>query len=373
MDTVGVSVSRLDAVEKVTGRATYVGDLAVPGMVHAKVLHSPLPHARITRLDATEAQRFPGVAAVLTRDQLQGIDPYYGAVVRDRPLVALDKVRYQGEPVAAVAAVDEATAQRALELIQVEYEELPIVSDMEAALAPEAPSIHASNLCHEYHYQWGDVEAGFAQSDRVFEDTFHFPLVYHYALEPHAAIAQYSPQGITVWATAQHPFMVRADLARMFGFPLQRVRVIVPYVGGGFGSKSYTKIEPLVVSLSKAAGRPVRLTLSVEEAFKTTRRHAARCTIKTGVKHDGTFVARECQVYLDTGAYADNGPMVAERAAHRIPGPFGSKGLGEGGIVAVAPAVANALYRAIGVRIKELPLTPERVWRAVQEAKNAGK
>ena len=322
METIGTSVPRLDAVEKVTGQATYVGDLKVPGMVHAKVLPSPLPHARIVSMDTTKAVRLPGVIAVLTPDQLQDIDSYYGSVVRDRPILAMQKVRYQGEPVAAVAAIDEATAHRAVSLIEVEYEELPVVPDTEAALAPGTAHIHESNLCRDYHYGWGDVEAGFAEADEVFEDTFTFPMVYHYALEPHAAIAHYTPHGITVWSTAQHPFQVRGDLARMFNQPLHRVQVIVPYVGGGFGSKSYTKIEPLVVSLSRAAGRPVRLALSVEEAFKTTRRHAARCTIKTGVRRDGTFVARDCQVVLDTGAYADNGPLVCQRAGDRVPGPY---------------------------------------------------
>ncbi len=286
------------------------------------MLSSPLPHARILSIDAAEAHRVPGVVTVLTPDQLHDIDPYYGTTVKDRPILAMGKVRYQGEPVAAVVAVDERTAERAVGLIQVAYEELPVAADIDTALAEDAPLLHASNLCHEYHYDWGDAEAGFAGSDHVFEDTFTFPMVYHYALEPHTAIAAYTPQGITVWTSAQHPFQVRAELARVFDFPLQRVQVIVPYVGGGFGSKSYTKIEPLAVSLSRAAGRPVRLALSVEEAFKTTRRHAARCTIKTGVMQDGTFVARHCQVELDTGAYADNGPLVCQRAGDRVPGPY---------------------------------------------------
>ncbi len=321
MQTVGVSVPRSDAVAKVTGQAVYTGDLKLPGMAYGKVLSSPLAHARITSIDTTEARRIPGVVAILTPEQLHDIDPY-GTSVKDRPILAMHKVRYQGEPVAAVAAVDERTAERAVELIQVSYEELPVAGDMAAALAEAAPLLHTSNLCHEYHYDWGDAEAGFAQSDRVFEDTFTFPMVYHYALEPHTAIAHYTPQGITVWTSAQHPFQVRAELARIFNFPLQHVQVAVPYVGGGFGSKSYTKIEPLVVSLSRLAGCPVRLALSVEEAFKTTRRHAARCTIKTGVMQDGTFVARHCRVDLDTGAYADNGPLVCQRAGDRVPGPY---------------------------------------------------
>jgi len=322
MTTVGQPVPRIDAYDKVTGRAAYVGDLEIPGMVHGLILRSPWPHARVLSIDASQAEGLPGVLGVLTRDHLGGIDPYFGSVVRDRPIVAMDKVRYQGEPVAAVAARDLATAQEALELIRIEYEELPLVSDTEEALVPGSPALHETNLCAEHHYDWGDVEEGFAQSDRVFEDTFTFPMVYHYALEPHTSIGQYTNQGITVWSTAQHPFLVRGDLARMFGFSLHQVRIIVPYLGGGFGSKSYTKMEPLAVALSKVAGRPVRLALSVEEAFKTVRRHAARCTVKTGVKLDGTFVARECLIHLDTGAYADNGPLVANRAGERIAGPY---------------------------------------------------
>ena len=322
MTTVGKPVPRIDALDKVTGRAAYVGDLEIPGMVHGLILRSPWPHARVLSIDSTEAERLPGVLGVLTRDHLGGIDPYFGSVVRDRPIVAMDKVRYQGEPVAAVAARDLATAQEALEMIRVEYEELPLVSDTGEALVSGSAALHETNLCAEHHYDWGDVEEGFAQSDRVFEDTFTFPMVYHYALEPHTSIGHYTNQGITVWSTAQHPFLVRSDLARMFGFSLHQVRIIVPYLGGGFGSKSYTKMEPLAAALSKVVGRPVRLALSVEEAFKTVRRHAARLTVKTGVKLDGTFVARECLIYLDTGAYADNGPLVAGRAGERIAGPY---------------------------------------------------
>lgn len=322
MDTIGKSVPRIDALDKVTGRAAYVGDLEVPGMLHGKILRSPLPHAVVKEIDVRKALKLPGVVAVLTRDDLEGLDPFYGAVVRDRPFIATDKVRYQGEPVAAVAAVDLATAEEALDLIQVEYDELPVISDTVEALMDGGATVHETNLCNQSGYEWGDVTDAIAKADHVFEDTFTFPMVYHYSMEPHAVIADYSNQGITVWSTAQHPFLVREDLARMFGFQLHQVRVVVPYLGGGFGSKSYTKLEPLVVALSKVAGRPVRVALTVEEAFKTIRRHAARCTVKTGVMNDGSFVARECLIHLDTGAYADNGPLVANRAAERIMGAY---------------------------------------------------
>ena len=322
MDTIGQSVPRIDALDKVTGRAAYVGDLEVPGMLHGKILRSPLPHAVVKEIDVRKALKLPGVVAVLTRDDLEGLDPFYGAVVRDRPFIATDKVRYQGEPVAAVAAVDLATAEEALDLIQVKYDELPVISDTVGALMDGEATVHETNLCNQSGYEWGDVTDAFAKADHVFDDTFTFPMVYHYSMEPHAVIADYSNQGITVWSTAQHPFLVREDLARMFGFQLHQVRVVVPYLGGGFGSKSYTKLEPLVVALSKVAGRPVRVALTVEEAFKTIRRHAARCTVKTGVMNDGSFVARECLIHLDTGAYADNGPLVANRAAERIMGAY---------------------------------------------------
>ena len=322
MDTIGQSVPRIDALDKVTGRAAYVGDLEVPGMLHGKILRSPLPHAVVKEIDVRKALKLPGVVAVLTRDDLEGLDPFYGAVVRDRPFIATDKVRYQGEPVAAVAAVDLSTAEEALDLIQVKYAELPVISDTVGALMDGEATVHETNLCNQSGYEWGDVTDAFAKADHVFNDTFTFPMVYHYSMEPHAVIADYSNQGITVWSTAQHPFLVREDLARMFGFQLHQVRVVVPYLGGGFGSKSYTKLEPLVVALSKVAGRPVRVALTVEEAFKTIRRHAARCTVKTGVMNDGSFVARECLIHLDTGAYADNGPLVANRAAERIMGAY---------------------------------------------------
>ena len=322
MDTIGQSVPRIDALDKVTGRAAYVGDLEVPGMLHGKILRSPLPHAVVKEIDVRKALKLPGVVAVLTRDDLEGLDPFYGAVVRDRPFIATDKVRYQGEPVAAVAAVDLSTAGEALDLIQVKYDELPVISDTVGALMDGEATVHETNLCNQSGYEWGDVTNAFAKADHVFDDTFTFPMVYHYSMEPHAVIADYSNQGITVWSTAQHPFLVREDLARMFGFQLHQVRVVVPYLGGGFGSKSYTKLEPLVVALSKVAGRPVRVALTVEEAFKTIRRHAARCTVKTGVMNDGSFVARECLIHLDTGAYADNGPLVANRAAERIMGAY---------------------------------------------------
>jgi CO/xanthine dehydrogenase Mo-binding subunit len=242
---------------------------------------------------------------------------------------------------AAVAAVDALTAEEAVSLIRVEYKELPTVGTFDDALAPGAPILHEhiqgegayhelknfqinekSNVCHHEHLEEGDVDSGFADSERVFENVFEFPMVYHYTMEPHTAIARADKSGITVWSSCAHPFVVRSDLSQMFGLPLSKVQVLVPYVGGAYGGKSYSKIEPLVVALARKAGRPVRLQQSVPESMLTNRRHSARVRVKTGVKRDGTLVAQEAEVLLDTGAYADNGPRVARRAATRVHGPY---------------------------------------------------
>jgi CO/xanthine dehydrogenase Mo-binding subunit len=340
VSVIGRPVPRFDGHAKVTGRALYTGDLFIPGMVPGFILRSSVAHARLRAVRTEEAERVPGVLAVLTGADLAGTDPYYGHAVKDRPVIAIDKVRYVGEPVAAVAAVDLRTARAAAERIIMDVQELPAVFDLDQALAADAPAIHegrstlgqyhdldhvaaaAPNVCYHEQYAWGNVDRGFAAADAVFEDTFTFPAVYHYAMEPYTVVASADRGGFTIWAAAQHPFLVRAELAAIFHEPLERVRVIVPYVGGGYGSKSYAKIEPLVAALARKAQRPVRVVCSVEEAMLTNRRHAARVRLRTGVRRDGRLVARDCTIRLDTGAYADNGPRVANKIATRILGGY---------------------------------------------------
>jgi CO/xanthine dehydrogenase Mo-binding subunit len=318
---VGQSVARVDGVEKVTGKAKFTGDLKISGMLHGKILRSPYPHARIRSIDASRAEALPGVAAVLTAKDISDTKPFYSG----RPVIAIDKVRYIGEPVAAVAAADQRTAEEALSFIQVEYEELPAAVGLDAARANDAPLVHenaAGNICGHERVEKGNIEQGFAESEEVFENTFTFPMVYHYALEPHSVIAEFNEEGITVWSSAQHPFQVRGDIAKIYGLHPTNVRMVIPFLGGGFGSKSYTKFEPLVVALARKARAPVRICNSVAESMLTVRRHGAQVRLKTGVKRDGTLVAREAEIYLDTGGYADNGPAVAIRAATRVLGPY---------------------------------------------------
>jgi CO/xanthine dehydrogenase Mo-binding subunit len=318
---VGRSIPRVDGIEKVTGQAKFLGDLVVPGMLHGKILRSSYPHARILSIDTSKAEALTGVAAVLTAAHLGDRVPTYNG----RPVIAANKVRYVGEPLAAVAATDLATAEEAATLIDVQYAELPPVIGIDAALADGAPLIHedhSDNICSHERVERGNIQEGFAQSDVVVEDNFTFPMVYHYAMEPHSVIAHWNDEGVTVWSSAQHPFQVRNDIAKIFRIPPPRVRMVISYLGGGYGSKSYTKFEPLVVALARKADAPVRICNSVSDSMVTVRRHSAEVRVKTGFRQDGTLMAREAEIYLDTGAYDDNGPQVTIRAATRVLGPY---------------------------------------------------
>ena len=339
---VGQPAPRGDALEKVTGRARYVTDLTVPGMVHARVLRSPYAHARVRRVDLTRARARPGVVAALAGADLTWCDPYYGPAYRDRPVLAIDVARFEGEPVAAVAAVDEATAEEALELIDVDYEPLAAVLTLEEALAPGAPLVHVgqpaaghfadlstlkpqpgTNICHQFQFARGDAASALTAADVVVQDSYRFPPVQHVALEPHAVVAAWDETGaLTLWASTQNPYSVRVELAKMFDVPLARIRVVVPHLGGGFGSKTYAKLEPLAATLAHAAGRPVRLAASVPEAFQTVRRCAARVAVRVGFRRDGTLLAVECDADYDVGAYADIGPRVVQKGTYTATGPY---------------------------------------------------
>ena len=343
MTAVGISIRRIDGAEKVAGQALYTGDLRLPGMAIAKVLRSPVAHARIRGIDATKARALPGVLAVLTRDNLNVASNAFGAYVRDQQILATEKVRYAGDMVSAVAAIDEGIAAEAVKLIEVDYDELPAIYTIEEALANNAPLVHEtlenrkdpgygrggthivhdrSNICFHFRHERGEVESGFRDSDRIFEDSFYFPSAQHYPMEPHICVAQFEGDVLTVWSATQSPFPVRQELARVFGLPFSAVRVIVPYVGGGYGAKSGIKTEGIAACLSRMTGRPVKLAFGADETFKTLCQPRAKIILKTGVKEDGTFVARRCEVYLNGGAYANSGPSVTEKAGYRAHGPY---------------------------------------------------
>ena len=336
------SIPRRDGRVKVTGKASYVADLKLIGMAYAKVLRSPYAHAKIVSIDTSRAASQPGVYCVITGNDLEGLNPYYGHAVKDHPLLAIGKVRYAGEPVAAVVAIDERTAFEALEFIDVKYEELKAVFTPEEALAKDAPLLHekqfeagalrgfegevtagkGTNICQQHRIQWGDVEEAFKKAAAIVEGEYYFPMAYAYAMEPYVAIADVTDQGVTVYSSAQHPFMVRHDLKSIFNLPVSKVRLIVPFVGGGYGSKSYTKIEPLVAACSWKAKRPVKLQLTVEEAMLTTRSDDAYTWMRTAVDAKGKIIARQAKIYMNTGAYAENSPLVVEKSTNRCVGPY---------------------------------------------------
>lgn len=367
-NVIGKAEARSDGAEKVTGKALYTVDVELPGMAHGKILRSPYAHARILRVDGSKAEKLPGVYAVITREDQKNIR-MFGAAYKDQTIVAVDKVRYAGDPVAAVAALDEATASAALELIEVDYEELPTVTNLDEALAPGAPLVHefsadggelmgqhyeapkefsGTNLCYRFSYANGDVERGFTKADHVFEHTFSFPRVQHFSMEPHATVAHFEGDRLTLWAGTQEPFTLREHLADIFHLPLSKVRVIVPYVGGGYGGKLAVKTEPLAAMLSWKAKRPVRLAHTIEESFKTVTRHPARVRIKTGVNKDGKLVARQCIIHMETGAYADAGPRVTQKAGYRCFGPYRLAHMKTDAYTVYTNTVPAGAYRGFG-------------------------
>jgi CO/xanthine dehydrogenase Mo-binding subunit len=337
---VGRSAERADGRVKLAGQAEFTGDIHPPGMLYGAVMRSPVAHARLLSVDASAAEKTEGVVAVLTASDLADLDPYYGHALRDRPIVAIDRVRFAGEPVAVVAATTQAAADLAVTRIEVEYGPLPVAASLEAALAPDAPLVHEEtaragsahglgrlpqrdgNVCYRYGFERGDLERAFGAAAVVVSGEYTFPAVYQYSMETHTTVADHRGDEILLWSSCQHPFLVRQEIAVLFGCPLDRVQVIVPFLGGGFGSKSYTKMEPIAVAISRKAGRPVRICNRVDESMVTTRRHNLRCRMRTAAAADGTLLGREVDLWLDTGAYADNGPRVTATAGDAAPGPY---------------------------------------------------
>ena len=336
---VGKPITRVDAEEKVTGRAIYGYDLVLPKMLYGKVLFSTRPHAIIKRIDTEKARRLPGVHAVITGKDVPWT---HGETIKDMPFLAQGKVRFVGEPVAAVAAIDEDTAQAAVALIDVEYEDLPAYFSPEEACKPEATPIHEDydsyrkadiivpgphpNILEHFKLRTGDVESGFRESDLVLEQRYVVPPIAHTAMEPHSAHAQVDPESgkVTVWVANDAPFRVLTETAEALGLPKEKIRFINPYQGGGFGSKGAMKVEAIAIALAyHTNGRPVRVKFNRPETFVSTiTRHEAIVYIKSGIKRDGTLVAREVRIYWGAGAYAEKSPTVCMKGSLTSPGPY---------------------------------------------------
>lgn len=335
---IGKSVPRKDGWEKITGAAKYVGDIKLAGMLYAKILRSPYPHARIVSIDASEALRLPGVKAVVTGRDYPN---YVGLYLVDRNVYAVDKVRFVGDPVAGVAAVSPEAAEEALRLIRVEYEELPPVTDPVEAMREKAPLVHENlhqyshvsaifpvphtNIANHMKIRKGDINEGFAKSDIIIEGTYRVPQMQHCQIEPHAAIAQVDATGkVTVWSGCQSPNAVRKLLAVSFSIPEGRIRVITPYVGGGFGGKAGITVEGVLLPLAiKAGPRPVKLVLTREEVFQATSvRQGLVARIRSGVTREGRLMAQETELIWDGGAYSEYGVNIIRASGYSSAGPY---------------------------------------------------
>ena len=342
-EIIGKPLPRIDGIEKATGQAKFTVDISMPGMLHGKFLRSPYPHAKILSINTEKAKRLLGVKAVITREDVAGIryafvdTPRYPA---DETPLAVDKVRYIGDEVAAVAANDLNTAEEAIRLIQVEYEPLPPVFDPEEAMKHGAPDIHepfeldsktewedwgvhrekramdwrdAKNLSGRTSVAFGDVEKGFTQSDYVREDRFETKATAHCALEPHVALAFFDLSGkLNMYLSSMSIFYKRFILAKALNIPISQVRILKTYVGGAFGGKvDVFPYEFCAAFLSRMTGKPVRFELEREEVFTCTRqRHPTTIHIKTGVKKDGTILAQQVKFIADNGGYRGSGAIV---------------------------------------------------------------
>ncbi len=336
---VGKPEQRVDAEDKVTGIATYIADIKLPRMLHAKVLRAGVPHAKLLSIDTTEAETMPGVKKVVTGKECSIL---FGTCLWDQPPIAVDKVRHGGEAVAVVLADTPLKAEAAVKKIKVEYDSLPFVIDPVEAAAENAPLIHekngdyrrveyvvhpvkGTNIFHHYRLRNGEVEKGFKDADIVVEENFEFPLSSHCAIEPHGAICRFNTEGgIEIWASNQAPFVLRDVLADMFGTSTAKVRVHIPYLGGGFGGKSDISIEPLTAyAASFVPGYAVKLVLSRREVFTSSLvGRGVKASMKIGARKDGSFTALEATMHFSDGAYGDTGWPVCTVAGHNCTGPY---------------------------------------------------
>jgi CO/xanthine dehydrogenase Mo-binding subunit len=339
---IGKSFTSPEILDKLTGNALFAGDLRLPGMLHAGLVKSPVPRGTIRAIDAGPALAMPGVVAVVTADDLRRApigcrEIRYGVVVRDRPILAEGRVTFVGEPVAAVVAETRAQARAAAAAVRVDVDEQPPAGDQATALASGAPLVHpeqfvpedavyrppapihygASNAIMTFATEKGDIDAALADADAVLEREFTFPAIYQYAVEPYCTLADARANELSVWSSAQHPYQVAKDLARLFGVTHANVHLHPMLIGGGFGSKSFTHVEPLTVALSRAVGRPVRLELDISEATKVSRRHNTRARVRVALDGNGALTGYDAEIHLDGGSYTLLGPFVARAAAFR--------------------------------------------------------
>lgn len=344
---VGASIPRLESHAKVTGQADYTHNLRLPGMLHAKIFRSSVAHGKLRSVDTSAAEDTPGVHAVVTAQDILKVieDPHFGPAFHDQPIMAIDKVRYVGEPIAAVLATDPQVAEEAAALIFADIEELPAVFDEVEAMDSEIyvhdvlkPAGTFADLKHldgrrdtnvalDYHLKVGDPDKVIAEAPHVFEHEFRTQQAMHTPFEPMVSVAEVrgttlEDSSLVLHTSTQTPSFVRSEIARLLKWPENRVRVLTRHLGGGFGAKVYVKMEAMAAALALIVRQPVRVALTMEEQFYTITKHPTTFRIKSAVSDDGTLLARKCQVYWNGGAYADIGPRVAQKSGFTAPGPY---------------------------------------------------
>jgi CO/xanthine dehydrogenase Mo-binding subunit len=330
---VGASPNRVGGIGRVTGAQQYVADLRLADALHAKIVTVPVARARIDAIDTSAALALPGVRLVLTAADLPVPMPRFGPQNVDRPVIATGETKFHGDPVALVVADTREQAEAAVAAVEVAYQELPAAVTLTDALAPEAPLVQDpalrggdprahTNVCNEHRVEWGDLEAAERRADVVVEGRYTFPIVTHFAIEPHAFMAAPDGDGVTVWSTIQHPNWLQRIIAQLVGLPLSKVRVFAPDPGGGFGGKQHTKYEPMVVFAALKAGRPVRLVLTLEETFQAVRRTACESRVRTGFDAAGRILFHDIEADYLIGAYTDIADRVVGKGSYPAAGPY---------------------------------------------------
>ena len=361
MKLVGASTARTDGIEKATGRSVYSPDLTRPGALHGKVVRSNVAHARLHGVDVSAARSLEGVRLLLTAADIG--HTRFGALIADMPLLASDRIRYLGEPIALVAAISPDIAEQAARLIDVRATELPLVDDPELAMAPDAPLVHNDwasyatgpvvvrrdgNICGRLKLERGEVERAFAEADLVVESTYRTQIVHQGYLEPRTVVAESSPDGrLSVWTTTQLPFAIRDELASFLGIPVGRVRVIPTAIGGGFGAKVRCCLEPYAALLAIRTRRPVRMAMSVDETLVADGPRARSvCHVRSAVRRDGTILGREVRLVHDVGAYVASGPWYCGSDALIAAGPYRIPNLRVTSVAVYTNKVGMGAYRA---------------------------
>ena len=365
MTVVGSSPARVGGVERVTGRQAYVADIDLEDTLHVKLVTLDVARARIGAIDTRAACDVPGVRLVMTSADLPSPMPRFGPQRRDRPVLAVDETKYHGDPVAAVAADSRDAAEEAARLVRVEFEELPAVHTLAAALAPDAPLVQdpglrpndpqaETNVLHEHRHTWGDPDAAEREADVVVEGTYTFPMVTQFAIEPHAFMAAPDGDGIAIWSAIQHPNWLQRVIADLLQLPLAKVRVHAPDPGGAFGGKQHAKYEPLLAFMALATGRPVKLVLSLEETFQAVRRGAAEVHVRTGFRRDGTLVFRDLEADYLIGAYADIADRTVAKGSYTSMGPYRCPAVRIVARSVLSHTVPSTAFRGFG--------NPQQIW-----------